>query len=96
MKVERNWLFTEAYPRLKHYCAGLGLDFSMLDMRWGVTEDATNEHITEILCIKEVRNCQRNSIGPNFVVSECCCMSMPHMSVTHDTLLAHLKLCVSM
>ena len=69
MRCERNWLYTHAFPRLKSFCAGLGLDFQVLDMRWGVTDDATNEHITETLCLQEVRNCQKMSLGPNFVVS---------------------------
>ncbi|CAH1796820.1 unnamed protein product [Owenia fusiformis] len=67
MRAERNTLVKVAYPRLKNYCSDLGLDFQVVDMRWGVTDDATNDHGTEDLCLTEIANCQRLSVGPNFV-----------------------------
>ena len=39
-----------------------------MDLRWGVTADATNDHAVEKICEKEIRNCQEVSQGPNFVV----------------------------
>ncbi len=68
MRAERNWLVRNALPELKDFCAEMGLDFRFLDMRWGITDDATNDHVTETLCMQEVTNCQRLSLGPNFVV----------------------------
>jgi len=38
-------------------------------MRWGVRDEATDDHMTTELCMKEIDNCQRLSMGPNFVVS---------------------------
>ena len=38
-------------------------------MRWGVRDEATDDHMTTELCMKEIENCQRLSMGPNFVVS---------------------------
>ena len=38
-------------------------------MRWGVRDEATDDHMTTMLCMQEIDNCQRLSIGPNFVVS---------------------------
>ncbi len=37
-------------------------------MRWGVRDEATDDHMTTELCMTEIRNCQRLSMGPNFVV----------------------------
>lgn len=37
-------------------------------MRWGVRDEATDDHMTTELCMKEIENCQRLSMGPNFVV----------------------------
>ncbi|XP_043227949.1 NACHT and WD repeat domain-containing protein 2-like isoform X1 [Amphibalanus amphitrite] len=37
-------------------------------MRWGVRDEATDDHMTTELCMKEIDNCQRLSMGPNFVV----------------------------
>lgn len=40
----------------------------VVDMRWGVRDEATDDHMTTKLCINEIGNCQRLSMGPNFVV----------------------------
>ena len=37
-------------------------------MRWGVTQEAQNDHMTSTVCLKEIKNCQRLSVGPDFVV----------------------------
>jgi hypothetical protein len=39
-------------------------------MRWGVREDASDDHSTTKLCLDEIRNCQEISCGPNFIVSK--------------------------
>lgn len=71
MRAERNWLALKEYPKLKDFCyTELDLDFRVLDMRWGITDDATNDHVTEQLCLAEIANCQRLSLGPSFVVSK--------------------------
>lgn len=69
MHAERNTLARHVYPLLKEYCAGLDLDFQVVDMRWGVTEDSQNDHSVENLCLREISNCQNMSLGPNFVVN---------------------------
>ncbi|KAK0413279.1 hypothetical protein QR680_006707 [Steinernema hermaphroditum] len=70
--VERNALMEEVYPALKEYCReNHGLDFQVVDMRWGVRDEATDDHMTTKLCITEIGNCQRLSLGPNFVVFLC-------------------------
>ena len=37
-------------------------------MRWGVQDQASNDHMTSELCMKEIENCQEKSAGPTFVV----------------------------
>lgn len=60
----------DVYSRLKDYCRNRhGLDFQLVDMRWGVRDEATDDHITTDLCLKEIELCQKISVGPNFVVS---------------------------
>ena len=66
---ERNRLMRDVYPNLRTYCQGHGLEFQVVDMRWGVRDEATADHKTSELCMQEIRNCQRLSPGPNFVVS---------------------------
>lgn len=72
MRAERNILLKDASPRLKQFCGDLDLDFKIVDMRWGVTDIAVNEHEAERLCLTEVANCRRLSLGTNFVVSASC------------------------
>jgi hypothetical protein len=45
------------------------LYLQVVDMRWGVRDEATDDHMTTELCMREIKNCQRLSMGPNFVVS---------------------------
>ena len=47
--------------------ANLTLNLKVVDMRWGVRDEMTNEHMTTALCMTELRNCQRLSMGPNFI-----------------------------
>ncbi|XP_054714444.1 NACHT and WD repeat domain-containing protein 2-like [Uloborus diversus] len=68
MSMERNALMEEVYPRIKDFCREKhGLEFQVVDMRWGVTDEATDDHLTTELCMTEIQNCQRLSMGPNFV-----------------------------
>uniref|UniRef100_A0A0N4ZF20 NACHT domain-containing protein n=1 Tax=Parastrongyloides trichosuri TaxID=131310 RepID=A0A0N4ZF20_PARTI len=70
--LERNMLMEEVYPNLKKYCREMhGLDFQVVDMRWGVRDEATDDHMTTKLCLNEIKNCQKISLGPNFVVFLC-------------------------
>ncbi|KAK3582783.1 hypothetical protein CHS0354_035720 [Potamilus streckersoni] len=67
-REERNLLLESVYPKLKTYCKEKhGLDFQLVDMRWGVPSDATNDHQATNLCREEIYNCQKLSTGPNFV-----------------------------
>ena len=36
-------------------------------MRWGIASDAYEYHGTSDLCLNEIENCKKLSIGPNFV-----------------------------
>lgn len=40
-------------------------------MRWGVRDESTDDHMTTKLCLSEIANCQRLSVGANFVVFLC-------------------------
>ena len=37
-------------------------------MRWGITDEATNQNKTTEICLNEIRKCFNESIGPSFVV----------------------------
>ena len=59
----------DVYPSLRTYCQQRGLEFQVVDMRWGVRDEATADHKTNELCMQEIKNCQRLTPGPNFVVT---------------------------
>ncbi|XP_077984718.1 NACHT domain- and WD repeat-containing protein 1-like [Glandiceps talaboti] len=64
---ERNALMERVYPKLKKYCQERGYEFQIVDMRWGVRDEATDDHMATELCLREVEECQKVSTGPNFV-----------------------------
>ena len=70
--VERNTLMERVYPKLKSFCQERGYDFQVVDMRWGIREEATDDHMMTELCMRELTTCQKLSTGPNFVVSATC------------------------
>jgi NACHT domain- and WD repeat-containing protein len=83
--MERNSLMQHTYPKLKEYCREKhGLEFQVVDMRWGVRDEATDDHKTTELCMQEIDNCQRVSVGPNFVVSICQMIHTMFMRHSYD------------
>ncbi|XP_069134939.1 NACHT domain- and WD repeat-containing protein 1-like [Argopecten irradians] len=66
-KFERNTWMNDAYPRVKAFCQARGYEFQVVDMRWGVRDEASDDHSTTDLCLKELDMCQKLSTGPNFV-----------------------------
>ena len=55
---ERKILQTKVFPEIKKYCSSKKLNFQPIDLRWGVTEEASNDQKTLELCIEEVQNCK--------------------------------------
>lgn len=70
MEQEKAALMRQAYPKLRAYCReSYGLDLQIVDLKWGVREQPLDDHSAADLCLSEIDRCQRDSIGPNFVVS---------------------------
>ncbi|XP_075063309.1 NACHT domain- and WD repeat-containing protein 1 [Mixophyes fleayi] len=67
MAEERDALMELAYPEVQAFCQKHGLTLEVVDMRWGVRDYASVDHITTELCLKEIEACQRTSIGPYFI-----------------------------
>lgn len=66
--VEREALQTRVFPELEKFCAERGARFQAVDLRWGITEEAQQEHDTMRICLEEVRRSQELSPRPNFAV----------------------------
>eukprot|EP00041_Stephanoeca_diplocostata_P038076 m.1475175 g.1475175 ORF g.1475175 m.1475175 type:complete len:2147 (-) comp25155_c0_seq15:836-7276(-) len=67
LKVERDALMQRAYPLIRRKCQDLGIEFQVVDMRWGIRDESTDDHQTTAICMREIEQCQQNSIGPNFI-----------------------------
>lgn len=66
--AEREALQKNVFPRLEKFCAERGARFQAIDLRWGITAEAQQEHDTMRICLEEVRRSQELSPRPNFVV----------------------------
>ena len=46
------------------------LNLQFVDLRWGITDEAVNQQLSTQICYDEIKKCQKESIGPSFVVLE--------------------------
>eukprot|EP00049_Salpingoeca_infusionum_P015661 m.306518 g.306518 ORF g.306518 m.306518 type:complete len:2218 (-) comp15923_c1_seq2:58-6711(-) len=67
LKVERDELWQRAFPLIRQQLKQLNLEFQVVDMRWGIRDESTADHKTTDICMEEIRACQTESLGPNFV-----------------------------
>ncbi|XP_064625675.1 NACHT domain- and WD repeat-containing protein 1-like [Lineus longissimus] len=66
-EVERNMLAEKVYPRIRTFCEEKGYEFQAVDLRWGVLDEWTHDHTMPDLCLREIEDCQNQSMGPNFI-----------------------------
>lgn len=66
--LERNMLLEKTFPQIKLFCQTRGYEFQVVDMRWGVRDESTDDHMGTELCLKELIQCRDISTGPIFVV----------------------------
>jgi len=65
---ERNVLQAETFPRLERYCRDRGASFQAIDLRWGVSGEASLDQQAMNICLGEIRRCQEITPRPNFLV----------------------------
>ncbi len=68
LKMERNALQEEVFPKLRALCESHGCRFQAIDLRWGVSEEAALDQQTMEICLGEIERCRRTSPRPNFIV----------------------------
>jgi hypothetical protein len=68
LKAERNALQARVFPRLRDLAFSHGCRFQVIDLRWGVSEEASLDQQAMNICLGEVARCQQTSPRPNFVV----------------------------
>ena len=60
MKHERNALAADAFPKLEQICQHQGFQFQAIDLRWGVSTEASLDHRTMRICFDELRRSAGN------------------------------------
>ncbi len=68
LKAERNALQEKVFPRLRELATAHGCLFQGIDLRWGVSEEASLDQQTMNICLGEIKRCQNISPRPNFIV----------------------------
>jgi hypothetical protein len=66
--AERNALQEHVFPRLRRLCADHGAQFQAVDLRWGVSEEASLDQQAVTICLEEVARCRAVTPRPNFVL----------------------------
>jgi WD40 repeat protein len=68
LKKERDALRKHVFPRLESLCASHGSELQVVDLRWGVSEEASLDQQTMSICLDEIRGCQQITPRPNFII----------------------------
>jgi hypothetical protein len=68
---ERNLLIADVVPYLHEYARQRGFEFRLVEMRWGIREEASRAHQTSEICMAELERCQRESQGFSYVFLGC-------------------------
>jgi WD40 repeat protein len=68
LKAERDALQQYVFPKLRELCMQHGCRFQAIDLRWGVSEEASRDQQAVKICLEEVKRCQRVTPRPNFIV----------------------------
>jgi NACHT domain- and WD repeat-containing protein len=68
MEAERNVLQEQVFPQLKELCRSRGHRFQDIDLRWGVSEEASLDQQAMNICLSEIARCREITPRPNFIV----------------------------
>ncbi|GEM_PF-3947319 len=68
LKEERNALQQSVFPRLRDLCNEHGYRFQAIDLRWGISAEASLNQKTMRICLEELRRCQEITPSPNFLL----------------------------
>src|SRR4051794_37624445 len=68
LAAERDALHDVVVPRLERLCAERGAQFQLVDLRWGVSEEAALDQRAVTICLEEIARSQRLTPRPNFVL----------------------------
>lgn len=67
MKMERN-LLQDIFSELKEEYSKQNWQIDMIDLRWGISQEAGFDNKTMQICKEELKRCQKLSPKPNFII----------------------------
>lgn len=65
--IERNIIMEEILPELQLLAKAYGISVTFVDMRFGVKDENTKDHLTWIACAKQIKCCFEDSDGMFFM-----------------------------
>lgn len=68
LAAERDAVHEHVVPRLERLCAQRGAQFQLVDLRWGVSQEAALDQQAVAICLEEIARSQRLTPRPNFVL----------------------------
>ena len=69
MMVERNWIWQTAVPKLQYYGREIEVDFHLVDLNWGLSEEMASDPENLKIWLNEIESCHNLSSGPAFAVN---------------------------
>ncbi|MBT6153667.1 MAG: DUF4062 domain-containing protein, partial [Planctomycetaceae bacterium] len=63
MQAEREVLVKQVFPKLRKLCDERGVVFTDVDLRWGITEEQSDEGQVLPICLAEIERCRPFFIG---------------------------------
>jgi len=69
LEKERNYLREHVYPDLRALCAEHGARFQAIDLRWGVSREASLDQQAMNVCLEEIDRCREVTPRPNLIGS---------------------------
>ncbi len=63
MQAEREHLVKFVFPELRRRCRQRGVEFTEVDLRWGITEEQKAEGKVLPICLAEIEGCRPYSLG---------------------------------
>jgi tetratricopeptide (TPR) repeat protein len=63
MQDEREYLIKHIFPELRAICRDRGVEFTEIDLRWGVTEEEAQQGKVVKICLEEIDRCRPYFIG---------------------------------
>lgn len=58
MNEERDLLNRHVFPKIARQCRQRGVTFTVVDLRWGITEDQANNNQVVPVCLREIDRCR--------------------------------------